>query len=52
MRLSQNESAIVFLRPTILGAAIQAPIVEFIDNNLKFVAIVSAKSKVFYKTVP
>ncbi|MDR2081498.1 MAG: hypothetical protein LBP54_06380 [Campylobacteraceae bacterium] len=52
MRLSQNESAIVFLRPTFLGAAVQAPIAEFIDNDLKFVAIVSAKSKVFYKTTP
>ncbi|MDR2099831.1 MAG: hypothetical protein LBP40_03260 [Campylobacteraceae bacterium] len=52
MKLTQNESAIIFLRPTILGGAIQAPIAEFIDNDLKFVAIVSAKSKVFYKTTP
>ncbi|MDR0408217.1 MAG: hypothetical protein LBH45_04845 [Campylobacteraceae bacterium] len=50
MKLAQNESAIIFLRPTILGGAIQAPIAEFVDNNLKFVAIISAKTKVFYKT--
>jgi PBP1b-binding outer membrane lipoprotein LpoB len=52
MKLAQDEAAIVFFRPTILGDAIQAPIAESMDNDLKFVAIVSAKSKVFYKTTP
>ncbi|MDR2342168.1 MAG: hypothetical protein LBD84_03890 [Campylobacteraceae bacterium] len=52
MELSKNESAIVFFRPTYFGGGVQAPIAEFMDNDLKFVAIVSAKSKVFYKTTP
>jgi hypothetical protein len=52
MELSQDEAAIVFFRPTNLGAAIQAPIAEFINDDLKLVSIISAKSKIFYKTVP
>lgn len=52
MELSGDEAAIVFFRSTYFGGGAQAPIAEFIDNDLKFVAILSAKSKVFYKTTP
>jgi hypothetical protein len=48
--LTQDEAAIVFFRPSTFGFLIQAPIAEFADGELKLVSIVSAKSKVFYKT--
>jgi hypothetical protein len=51
--LTQDEAAIVFFRPVGYGfAGTQAPIAEFINNNLRFVTILTSHSKVFYKTTP
>jgi hypothetical protein len=51
--LTENQSAVVFFRPSILGSAIQAPIVEAIENNdVAFVGILSAKMKLLYRTTP
>ncbi len=53
-----NESAVVFLRSTTIGGAIQAPVVEgggvlnSDSTSIHFVAIVSAGAKVFHKTTP
>jgi hypothetical protein len=52
MILLTDEAAIVFLRPHLAGYAIQAPIAERVGNSLKFVTILSIKTKVFYKTTP
>jgi hypothetical protein len=49
-QISQDESAIIFFRPSIFGGAIMAPIAEYDDNKLKFVGILSGNSKIFYKT--
>ena len=50
--LSDNESAIVFFRSTTFGGAIQAPVIEAVNEELKLVAIVSAGAKFLYKTTP
>jgi hypothetical protein len=50
--LSENQSVVVFFRDSILGAAIQAPVVEVTDAGVKFVGIVSSKAKVLYRTTP
>ena len=53
MTLAENEAAIVFLRPSNLGAAIQAPIVKVEANNaILFVGIASAQTKILYRTTP
>ena len=50
--LAKNQAAIIFFRDTILGAAIQAPIIESLDKDISFVGIVSANTKVLHKTTP
>ena len=50
--LAKNQAAIVFFRDTILGGAIQAPIVENLDKDVAFVGIVSANTKLLHKTTP
>jgi hypothetical protein len=51
-QLSPEQSAIVFFRDTSFGGAIQAPIAEGINNNVSFVGIVSANTKLLHKTTP
>jgi len=50
--LAKNQAAIVFFRDTSFGGAIQAPIVESLDKDLAFVGILSANTKLLYKTAP
>jgi len=50
--LAKNQAAVVFFRDTILGAAIQAPVVEIVDKDVAFVGIVSANTKLLHKTTP
>jgi hypothetical protein len=50
--IAQDEAAIVFFRATSFGGAIQAPVLEVTDNQLRFVAIVSSGAKFLHKTTP
>lgn len=50
--LEANETAIVFLRSTNFGGAIQAPIVKMVDGKLQYIAILSAGAKFRYVTTP
>lgn len=50
--MSGEEAAVVFLRPTQLGSGTQAPVAEAVDGQLRFVGIVSADTKLLYKTTP
>ena len=51
--VSEGEAAIVFVRPTNYGGAVQAPIVKVeADNSISLVGISSAKTKIFYRTTP
>ncbi|MDL2306648.1 hypothetical protein LJC48_01280 [Desulfovibrio sp. OttesenSCG-928-C06] len=45
-----EESAIVFLRATNMGGAVQAPVIEVSEEGPEFVAIVSAAKKVMHRT--
>ncbi|MDR2604548.1 MAG: hypothetical protein LBC55_04240 [Desulfovibrio sp.] len=51
-QLTPEQSAIVFFRDTSFGGAIQAPIAESVNNNVAFVGIVSANTKLLHKTAP
>lgn len=51
-QLSENQSAVIFFRDTSFGGAIQAPIAEASQNDLLFVGIVSANSRILHKTTP
>ena len=51
--LTENEAAIIFVRPTNYGGAVQAPIIKVEDNNnISLVGISSAWTKIFHKTTP
>lgn len=50
--VAEEESAIVFLRATNFGGAIQAPVVEVGNEGPEFVAIVSAAKKIMHRTSP
>ena len=52
--LDQNTAYITFFRPSSLGAAIQAPVVEYDQKNdhIKLIGILSYKYKVRYKVAP
>jgi hypothetical protein len=52
LTLNEDESAIVFLRPSFFGAAIQAPVIAVADGELSLVGIVSAGDKVMHITTP
>jgi hypothetical protein len=47
-----NESIVVFMRPSGLGFAVSSSVFDLGGNDEKFVAIVSAKKKVAYRTNP
>jgi hypothetical protein len=47
-----DKALVVFMRPSTFGFAIQSPVFETTDGNPRFVAIVSAKTKVAYYTSP
>ena len=34
---AQGESAVVFLRPSVLGGVVQAPVAEAVDGRLQFI---------------
>lgn len=48
----ENEATIIFMRPSFFGAAIQSSVFDVTTAENKFVGIVSAFSKVAYKTSP
>ena len=50
--VSQGEAVIVFFRATSFGGAVQAPVIESVDDKLQFVAIVSAGMKIMHRTTP
>jgi hypothetical protein len=50
--INEDESAVVFLRPSFIGGAIQAPVVEAANNDLTLVGIVSTGDKVLSLTSP
>lgn len=50
--LAKNQAAIVFFRDTSFGGAIQAPVVESLDQDVAFVGIVSANTRLMHKTTP
>ena len=50
--IQSDESAIVFMRPSVFGGAIQAPIAEIKDDGLVFVAISSSGTRILHKTTP
>jgi hypothetical protein len=50
--LTENEAAIVFFRDSILGGAIQAPVVESKGAEVEFVSIMSLNTKFLHKTTP
>ena len=51
--VAENEAAIIFLRPTTYGDAIQAPIVKVEENNaISLVGISSAWTKILHRTTP
>ena len=39
--LEESQSAIVFFRPDLLGAAVQAPVVEAKESHVEFIGILS-----------
>ncbi len=48
-----DESAVVFFRATSFGGAIQAPVIEAAeDGALRYVAVISAKTKYLHRTTP
>ena len=47
-----NEATIIFMRPSVFGGAIQSTVVDATAANIKLVGIVSARTKVAYKTSP
>jgi hypothetical protein len=50
---SQNESVVVFLRPSGLGAGVQSSVFEVAEGApSRLVGIVAAKKKVVYRTTP
>lgn len=51
--LSENQSAVIFLRPATLGYAVQSPVAEYIgDGQLKYIATVSSETKYLHITTP
>jgi hypothetical protein len=50
--LAENQSAVVFFRDTVLGGAIQAPVVEYAGADVQFVGIISANTRLLHKTAP
>jgi len=49
---SDNESLVIFMRPSTLGFAISSSVFDINDKDESFVGIVSAKKKVVYRTAP
>ena len=47
-----NEATIIFMRPSVFGGAIQSTVFDATSSGSKLVGIVSAKTKVAYKTSP
>ena len=49
---ADNESVVVFMRPSTLGFAISSSVFDINDSNESFLGIVSAKKKVVCRTTP
>lgn len=47
-----GESIVIFIRPSLYGGAVQATAFDITDGDNKFIGIVSAQTKVVYKTKP
>ena len=47
-----GESVVVFIRPSTYGGGIQSTAFDITDGDNKFIGIVSAKTKVVYRTEP
>lgn len=52
IELDENTSRIIFYRSSALGSAIQAPIAEYVDGDVKFVSILSWHKKSRFITTP
>ncbi|MCH5277143.1 MAG: hypothetical protein J1E80_04825 [Desulfovibrionaceae bacterium] len=50
--LDDNTACVIFYRSSSLGGAIQAPIVEYIDEDVKFIGISSYNKKIRFITTP
>lgn len=50
--VQSDQAAIVFFRSSGLGGGVQAPVVESVDNDVRYVGIVSSKMKLLHKTTP
>lgn len=51
-QLDENTSRITFYRSSIIGSAVQAPIVEAINNDIKFCGIASSSTRFHYLVNP
>jgi hypothetical protein len=49
---STNESLVIFMRPNVLGYAVQACVYDVTTGENQLVGIVSARTKLAYKTTP
>ncbi len=47
-----GESVVVFLQPSTYGGAVQSTAFDITDGDNKFIGVVSAKTKVVYRTEP
>lgn len=51
-QVDSNNARVIFMRPSLLGAAISASVFDVQGDDLKFVGIVNAKTKIAYDTTP
>lgn len=48
--LENDQAAIIFYRPDLMGMSVQAPVAEILENNISHVGIVSSGMKILHKT--